>query len=42
MKGADLTGAKTTGADMSNAELSGARWTDGLRVCKEGSIGQCD
>jgi uncharacterized protein YjbI with pentapeptide repeats len=42
LRGADLSGARTGGADMLNADLSGARWTDGKRVCAEGSLGQCD
>jgi uncharacterized protein YjbI with pentapeptide repeats len=42
LRGADLTGAKTMGADFLNADLSGARWTDGQRLCAEGSIGQCN
>ena len=42
LRGANLTGAKTQGADLLNADLSGARWTDGQRVCAEGSLGQCN
>lgn len=42
LRGADLTGAKTQGADFLNADLSGARWTDGKRICAQGSVGQCD
>jgi uncharacterized protein YjbI with pentapeptide repeats len=41
LSGADLTGANLEGADFSNAILNGARWTDGQRVCAEGSIGTC-
>lgn len=42
LREADLTGAKMLGADLSNADLTGARWTDGQRICGEGSIGQCN
>ena len=42
LRGADLTGAKTLGADLLSADLSGARWTDGTRICAEGSLGQCN
>ncbi|CCG40631.1 Uncharacterized low-complexity protein [Magnetospirillum molischianum DSM 120] len=42
LRGADLTGAKTQGAEMLGADLSGALWTDGVRRCAEGSIGQCN
>lgn len=42
LRGADLTGAKTLGADMLNADLSNATWTDGKRICAEGSLGQCN
>jgi len=42
LRGADLSGARTTGADFLNADLSQARWTDGKRLCAEGSIGQCN
>ncbi len=42
LRGADLTGAKTGGTDFFNADLSGARWTDGIKVCAEGSLGQCN
>lgn len=42
LRGADLTGARTLGADFLNADLSGATWTDGKRVCAEGSQGQCN
>jgi uncharacterized protein YjbI with pentapeptide repeats len=41
LRGADLTGANLEGADFSNALLDGARWTDGQRVCAEGSVGVC-
>ncbi len=36
-----LTGAKLKDADLTGADLSGATWTDGKRVCREGSIGRC-
>ncbi len=42
LRGADLTGAKTLGAELLGADLSGARWTDGQRICAEGSLGQCN
>jgi len=42
LRGADLSGARTQGADFLNADLSGATWTDGVRVCAEGSVGQCE
>ena len=42
LRGADMTGAKTLGADLLNADLSGARWTDGVHICAEGSLGQCN
>lgn len=42
LRGADLTGARLQGADFLNADLSGVRWTDGQRLCAEGSIGQCN
>lgn len=42
LRDADFTNARLDGADFLNADLSGATWTDGTRVCPEGSIGQCD
>jgi uncharacterized protein YjbI with pentapeptide repeats len=42
LRGADLTGARLGGADLSQADLSGATWTDGERVCAEGSVGRCN
>jgi len=42
LRGADLTGARTGAADLMYADLSGATWTDGKKVCAEGSIGQCN
>jgi len=42
LRGADLTGARLGGTDLSRADLSGATWTDGKRVCAEGSVGRCN
>jgi uncharacterized protein YjbI with pentapeptide repeats len=42
LRDADLTDAQLTGADMTRADLSGATWTDGQRVCAEGSVGRCN
>lgn len=42
LRDANLTGARLTGADMTRADLSGATWTDGERVCAEGSVGRCN
>lgn len=42
LRGADLTGARLEGADMTRAELSGATWSDGKRICAEGSVGRCN
>ena len=42
LRGANLTGARTGGTDFFRADLTGATWTDGLRVCGEGSIGRCN
>ena len=42
LRGADLTGARLKGADLTRADLSGATWTNGERVCAEGSIGRCN
>ena len=42
LRGADLTGARLKGADLTRADLSGATWTDGARVCAEGSVGRCN
>ena len=41
LRGADLTDARMFDADLTRADLSGATWTDGERVCAEGSIGRC-
>lgn len=42
LRDANLTGAQLKGADLARAELSGATWTDGERVCAEGSVGRCN
>jgi uncharacterized protein YjbI with pentapeptide repeats len=42
LRGADLTGARLRGADLTMADLSGATWTDGKRICAEGSLGRCN
>ena len=42
LRKADLTDARMTDADLLKADLSGATWTDGVTVCAEGSIGQCN
>ena len=42
LRGADLTGARLSGADLLNANLSEALWVDGVTVCAEGSLGQCN
>jgi uncharacterized protein YjbI with pentapeptide repeats len=42
LRGADLTGARLRGADLIRAELSGVTWTDGKRICAEGSVGRCN
>ncbi len=42
LRGADLTGARLRGTDLSQADLSGATWTDGERICAEGSVGRCN
>ncbi len=42
LRGADLTGARLRGADLIRADLSGATWTDGKRICAEGSVGRCN
>ncbi len=41
LRGADLSGARLQGADTGKADFSGATWTDGQKVCAEGSIGFC-
>ncbi len=42
LRGANLTGARLRGADLTKADLSGARWTNGQRICAEGSVGRCN
>lgn len=42
LRGANLTNARLTGADLTRTDLSGATWTDGKRVCAEGSVGRCN
>lgn len=41
LRGADLTGARLDAADMLKADLSGAIWIDGITICAEGSLSQC-
>ena len=40
LRQADLTDAQLREADFTQADLSGATWTDGERICAEGSIGR--
>ena len=42
LRNANLTDARLNGADLERADLSGATWTDGERVCAEGSVGRCN
>ena len=42
MRDADLTGARLRGADLTLADLSGVTWTNGKKICQEGSIGRCN
>jgi hypothetical protein len=42
LRDANLTDARLQGADLTRADLSGATWTDGERVCAEGSVGRCN
>jgi uncharacterized protein YjbI with pentapeptide repeats len=42
LRNANLTDALLKGADLARADLSGATWTDGERVCAEGSVGRCN
>ncbi|MBN36602.1 MAG: hypothetical protein CMM46_17850 [Rhodospirillaceae bacterium] len=41
LRGVDFTGANLRDADFTGADLSGAIWTDGERICAEGSSGLC-
>lgn len=41
LRGANLSGARLDQTDLLNADISGATWTDGARICAEGSIGRC-
>ncbi|WP_342237000.1 pentapeptide repeat-containing protein [Inquilinus sp. OTU3971] len=42
LRGATLTGAELRGTVFRDADLSGATWTDGAKICAEGSIGLCE
>ena len=41
-RGADLTGARLNDADLLHANFSEAIWIDGVTICAEGSLGQCN
>ncbi len=41
LKGVDFTGATLRNADFTGADLTGAIWTDGMKICAEGSLGMC-
>lgn len=41
LRGVDFTGANLSGTDFMFSDLSGAIWTDGERVCAEGSRSRC-
>lgn len=41
LRGANFTGAHFAQTDLLNADVTGATWTDGIRICAEGSIGRC-
>lgn len=36
-----LTGADLTGVNLTGAGLSYATWTDGKKICAQGSVGEC-
>lgn len=40
--GADLTDARLANADMLKADFSEAIWIDGVTICAQGSLGQCN
>lgn len=42
LREADFSNALLRGADFTRADLTGAIWTDGKRICGEGSIGRCN
>jgi len=42
LRGANFSNARLRGVDFTRADLTGAIWTDGKRICGEGSIGRCD
>jgi uncharacterized protein YjbI with pentapeptide repeats len=42
LREADFSNARLRGADFTRADLTGAIWTDGKRICGEGSIGRCN
>jgi len=42
LREADFSNARLGGADFTRADLTGATWTDGKRICGEGSIGRCN
>ena len=41
MRGTNLFGANLARANLADADLSGATWIDGVKICAEGSIGEC-
>lgn len=42
LRDANLTDARLGGADLTRTQLSGVTWTDGKRICAEGSVGRCN